>query len=224
MNFLSHFFIDWQEDDPPYSLGKVLPDLLRNFDGLVRVKPYNEMPATNDQKSLHKGVEMHYAVDKYFHQSAFFLQNAQKVKNLMLASGFSDAHRYLFLHAHILLELMLDKLIIINNDQVAQKFYEQLGKIDVVTIQPIFRYNNIENHLAAFMHFYSRFLQVRYLYSYTNNESMAYALGRIISRVGMAGFAGSDHDKLLRVIPQVENLMADQFLKIFDEIRRKLAT
>lgn len=223
MNFLSHYYIDWQIDDPVYTLGKILPDLIRNFRGDLRVRPSNVEHEDSTLKSINRGIAHHYMVDKLFHQSTFFIENSAVVKKMMKEAGFASVKKYFYFHAHILFELMIDRLVMNHNNEVPVRFYNQLEMVKGETISKFFRYNNLGNQELDFMHFFSRFISSRYLISYSSNENLAYALGRINSRVGLSPFTGKDLNKLMALIPEVEQHLSGKFLSIFSELQLKLA-
>lgn len=222
MNFLSHYYIDAEVDIPEYTLGKILPDLLRNYHKGLRIKPEGALAKEYHLINLNKGILNHYAVDALFHESKFFKENTDKIKISLKNNTYDNIHKYFYFYAHILLEIMLDRLLLKKDENIGIRFYEHLNLVKEETIKDFFRYNEIEMSAKEFFLYLKSFTNARYLFSYINNESLIYALGRINQRAGLAPFSGKDIQKLVLIIDEIEVKLQQHYLLIFKEIRKKL--
>lgn len=222
MNFLSHYYIDAEVDIPEYTLGKILPDLLRNYHKGLRIKPEGALANEYHLINLNKGILNHYAVDAFFHNSAFFTSNTDQIKKALKSNTYDNIHKYFYFYAHILLEIMLDRLLLKRDQNIGIGFYDHLNSVKEETIKDFFRYNKIELNAKEFFLYLKSFTNARYLFSYINNESLIYALGRINQRAGLAPFSAQDVEKLILIIDEIEVKLQQHYFIIFKEIRKKL--
>lgn len=223
MNFLSHYYINRENNSPEYTLGKILPDLLRIAGIRKKFKPNRPAPNLGQsQLQLMSGLHNHLLVDKYWHGSHYFEQYSGKLKQALKAQDFTTIDKYYYFHAHILLELMLDRLLIKHDPTIPQLFYRQLRQIKEETIRHFFRYNGLPGDGGDFYRFFDRFRASEYLYNYTDNEKLMYALGRINERAGVPTFSADDQQPMYEVIDEAERILKDGYLSIFKWIHTKL--
>ena len=224
MNFLSHYYIDWEIDDPHYTLGKILPDLLRNFKKGLRIKASEDIAIEFEYlQPLHKGIENHHQVDFHFHNSDFFKKYSNEIKVILKTEAYDSIRKYYYFYAHILLEMMLDRLLLKKNREIGTKFYEQLREIKKETISGFLRYNGVDIPAKEFFNYLSGFVNARYLFEYIDNDKLLYALGRINYRAGLYHFTSADFEKLKGKVGDIESLLHEDYLEIFSEIRKKIS-
>jgi hypothetical protein len=80
MNFLSHYYFDRDTTDCYFTLGTVLPDLLKNADKTIILHPENLVHPNPRINSIIQGWNKHLLVDKYFHSSEFFFTHSHHLK------------------------------------------------------------------------------------------------------------------------------------------------
>lgn len=212
MNFLAHYFFDRIQKKPAYSLGLLMPDFLRNFipkgSRAIHTLPINASNLPEAVSDIISGAEKHHQSDKFFHNCKPFVQlNEQIINNLRNSKlGF---HRDWFL-AHIYVELMLDRIILQKHPFLSGDLYEDLTNIPRHHIEYYLRNSGIEDTMSFFSGF-NRFLDARYLDTYTDADSIAYAMSRIalkmnidLSENGQKIFL---RDMAIEMEPQITNFM-----------------
>lgn len=186
MNFFSHYYFD-RTEQASFNTGLILPDLLRNFLNVrLPVLDLNFGIETPENEIL-KGCLKHIERDGSFHQSEFFVQsNAQLIK-MIKDNGFAEQlPRYWFL-AHIMVELCLDAVLIERDVNLLHKFYNDLGETHKNPSLAKFISFLGEEKTEVFLSKFGRFLEARYLFSYTDSSRMAFALNMISKRAGIIG-------------------------------------
>src|SRR3954469_203056 len=83
MNFLSHHYFDSATNNCYFTLGTVLPDLLKNADKSLVLHPEKLTHTNPAVNAIIEGWNKHLLVDKYFHSSAFFLTHSHDLKKLL---------------------------------------------------------------------------------------------------------------------------------------------
>ena len=136
MNFISHFYLDRNLDDSLFFVGVSTPDLVSVFDRTIRLKE-GRMPlimeneATKGEISFYNGVIRHFEVDKLFHTSDFFYSETEKIKNLLQEEFGKDHVPRAFFVAHVLFELILDRILIHHNNTLLPTFYDHLSRFPI---------------------------------------------------------------------------------------------
>jgi hypothetical protein len=99
VNFVGHAAVAvWDEDDPRYSVGAMLPDLWR-------MAGERGAPTVHDDV-VRRGVQCHHRVDAVFHDTAAFLELSSRLRHRLRAA---DVTRPATLAtAHVGVELLLD--------------------------------------------------------------------------------------------------------------------
>lgn len=197
MNYLAHFYLDHAKPLPHFTAGVTLPDLARSFGSKYRVKAFEIPPHAGCPhllSEINKGVARHHEADHWFHTSAFFKQQFQLVKTHLYAARLQSIPKYTYFVAHVLLEMLIDRLLMKQHPQLCPDFYAALLQTDT---QALTDYMNLwgmppENTHQFVLHF-ERFCAAQYLFEYQHNEGLLYALERVYMR--MVGFGFSPADK-----------------------------
>lgn len=209
MNFLSHYYFDRIKGNSYYNLGLLLPDLLRNF-GSALHHLQDDKISFSEGNFLASGFHQHIATDKIFHTTKGFV-SLNKHLTERLRKSEADFNRDWFL-AHILTELLLDRAILFKNPAIARQLYAELEGVDYALLKKFF---SEINYPAAdsFLYGFDRFMKVRYLQSYTEPESIAYAMGRIAQKMNIH-ISDERHKSELMIITleftrKIHNFMED---------------
>src|SRR5690606_18202249 len=123
--------------DPYFTLGSVLPDLIRNYRDDWRIRPENEVNNFNKNSeliSLIHGWNLHLHVDRGFHSSDFFHQQTSALRKSLVLVFRRLPIRPFFL-AHVGYELTLDRLLIHNKLIKTDQFYQELASCDPYIIK-----------------------------------------------------------------------------------------
>ncbi|TFF36278.1 hypothetical protein [Mucilaginibacter psychrotolerans] len=222
MNFLSHYYFDRDATDCYFTLGTVLPDLLKNADKTIVLHP-EKLTHTNPKvNSIITGWNKHLLVDKYFHSSEFFLHHSHALKNLLRPAIEGSPVKPFFL-GHIGVELILDSLLITTNRISVDDFYDHLDSCDLGIINEFLAFAGMKN-TEVFGKFYEGFKKSRYLHSYANLEQVTYALKRICMRVWRDPFTPVHETAMTEVVLSYRLLLLDSFMEIYEEIGEKLGS
>lgn len=222
MNYLSHFYFDQLSDDPYYILGIALPDLTKGHNRSWNIHPKpGELETDPNFESILKGWERHLEVDRLFHSSGFFTKNTELIKNELKNIPFKNKEIRPYVLAHILLELLLDSILIRHKKIQISPFYDHLQTVEPQKIIRFISGRGIEN-ADSFQLYYQRFIEINYLSKYENTENLAYALNRICYRIWKIELNENEEQLLRQKISICYELLADNYMPIFDEISEKL--
>lgn len=219
MNFLSHFYIDRNNESSYFKLGVVLPDLIRNYNRRVRSNKI-AVPSENDHANIRQiksGIKKHLRVDKLFHSSEFFKSYQALIKEKLLLYQLPKP----FFVPHLFLEILLDRVLLIKHSGVCEAFYSNLKKVNFSHIEPVFVNDPNYDH-NDFCSYIKKFMHYQYIYSYLDNKSVIFAINRICSGIGVKPpYNDSHNDELTLFITEIENNLKKNYLNIFLEINIK---
>lgn len=223
MNFLSHYYFDRHTDNPYEVLGMLLPDLVKNADknwSLHPEKNRKRFLVNSNQLSLLNGWSRHLEVDRIFHGSAFFLHHQHQIK-LLLKKELAHSPVKPFFLGHISLELLLDSILIADNLVSIKKLYEHLERISENEIILFLNLNNVADP-DKFIRFYNKFLEAKYLYSYSEDHKITYALKRICMRLWPNPFDEVQETAITKRLNTYKKKLREDFIIIFDQIDAQL--
>ena len=221
MNFLSHFYVDRDEQRPLFILGVVSPDLLSIYNPSLRIKSsqMGHLPLlpeeTNDYVA---GLKRHFFVDRVFHSCPRFAEETAYLSRLLEETFPAQDIQRKFFIAHILLELQLDQVLVRRYSTIVQEFYAHFDQMrpfqqarrvtELVAGHPLPHYEN----------FLEKFLQNKYLTHYREHDHIIYVLGRLLRRVNIqdTSFLGMQEFEVLmdNYHARLEGIYADFFADI----------
>ncbi len=226
MNFLAHFYLDRSHTSSSFVVGAATPDLLSIYNSGLRIKAGHvdhlapEIKTQVDPQFL-LGLERHFHADRVFHSCELFTQETHALSR-MLEERLPQVEvpRKYFI-AHILLELLLDKVLIHHDPEILGDYYrhfEQLAPFhdlrlgtEAVSAHPM---PNYEAFLA-------KFVENKYLYHYTENDHLIYILRRLLRRVGIEESRFLDDPRFDALMRDFEVRIENYFEQFFTEIRAK---
>jgi len=221
MNFLSHYYFDRDTTDCYFTLGTVLPDLLKNADKSIILHPEKLTHNNANVNSIIQGWNKHLLVDKYFHSSEFFLTHSHQLKNALTPAIKGSPVKPFFL-GHIAIELILDNLLITTNQVIVKDFYNHLESCEERTIREFLIFAGMKNP-DVFFKFYNEFKCSRYLNTYINIEQITYALKRICMRVWRDPFTPQQEQEMTGILINHRLGLISTYNSIYREIGDKLA-
>lgn len=178
MNFLGHYYVDRHEQNPYFTFGALLPDLVRGFS-----KIYNQLDKSYESRNLQHqaiflGLKRHMKTDAIFHNQETFQSACNEIVAILNSEPTLDLPRTFFL-AHILVELLIDKNIVAAEIEVATDFYKQLA--DINKIELISFCNSIQffEFGTIYLAKFELFLRNEYALKLKDNENVYVALSRI---------------------------------------------
>lgn len=220
MNFLSHYYFDRDTTNCYFTLGTVLPDLLKNADKTIVLHPEYLVHTDARVNSIIAGWNKHLLVDKYFHSADFFLTHSHNLKNL-LAPVITESPVKPFFLGHIAIELILDNLLITTNEIKVSEFYDHLDSCEDDVIREFLDFAGMKNP-DVFFRFHAEFKRSRYLNTYINIEQITYALKRICMRVWRNPFTPQQEAAMTTILLDYRLGLMANFKSIYHEIGAKL--
>ncbi len=215
MNFFSHFFVDGRVNQHEYNTGLLLPDITRGY--IKTFKPI--LPnLTIEEIKFRDGCIAHYKADKNFHGSTFFTNILSLTNNIILNANFSTALNRKWFLAHILAELMIDRILVKLHPESLSQFYFSLDNISD---------QNLENYLvkygmketAKFFEFFNHFRKVQYISYYTDNNKFVYSLNRIMIKAGVGEISEQDQTILLQCSLVLEKELSTDAHNLIEQLK-----
>lgn len=188
MNYLAHGF---RHIDSPYFLaGTAVPDWLSVVDRRVRMRSGPaKLLAEDDRESticrtIAGGIAQHLADDRWFHETRVFAETSlQFAVELRERLPGDEGFRPSFL-GHILVEILIDATLIRRDPPLVSAYYDALSRVEPERVQSVVnRLAKIGTHQLA--DWIRRFLAVRFLYDYLDDDKLLFRLEQIMARVGL---------------------------------------
>ncbi len=228
MNFISHYFIDRELDDSLFVVGVCTPDLLSIFNRNVRLNEreihrlFQGDQVSEHQMSFAQGVIRHFQVDKLFHSSRFFHEETRLLSK-QLRDEFTDSDiKRTFFVAHVLLELVLDKLLIHQDEKLLAQFYDHFSAHDASKMAALTAWL-AQTELPSYENFLRNFVADRHLYHYTDWTYIVYVLKRILRRVGISEYNYLNAPAFMDFLERYEASLALRQTDVQQEMAEKLA-
>jgi len=216
VNYLSHFYIDFSKDTHFYNAGLILPDLARG-----NVKSFKEDVFENSllqYRQLYQGCMKHYQRDKQFHASEWFTTLNEKVIHEVNHGNFSNKFQRKWFLAHILTELMIDRLIVKEHPDVCDYFYESLKSVDQEILVSFLKGYNA-NNISLFMDRFNHFIKVAFVGYYPDTNKFVYSLIRIMMRAGLPEPIQEDQNKLAVLCEKIESELFSNHNSILNQLK-----
>lgn len=220
MNFLSHYYFDRDTTDCYFTLGTVLPDLLKNADKTIILHPEKLQHQDAEVNAIIAGWNRHLLVDKHFHSSEFFTRHSHALK-LELTPAIAGSPVKPFFLGHIAIELILDNLLLTTGEVTVADFYDHLDSCKADVIAEFLRFAGLKES-NTFFKFFEEFKRSRYLTTYADLPKVAYALKRICMRVWPQPFTAAQEGKMTEVLLDYRQNLLESFIDIYIEIEAKL--
>jgi len=205
LNYLAHAIGCF--DDPYEVAGAAVPDWLGLTRPRLRCRSRHAAPfvdcADGEWAAVARGVVRHHADDDWFHQTPAFgdlsLELARRIRRV---TRDADGLRPGFL-GHILLELLLDATLIAEDPAGADAYYSALATVAPERVAEVVgRMNGADaSALAAII---QRFVSMRFLYDYLDDELLTYRLNQVMRRVRLPALPG----RFAEILPATRRLVA----------------
>ncbi len=181
MNYLSHYFLDRHETDPHFTLGAILPDLMRSFDRRARLRPLPLGYGDERRLALERGIARHCAVDAAFHNTSFFQAQSHALFELLRDWPLAAITRYRNFVAHVTLEIALDHLLLHDYPGLGKQFYCGLSQVDPDVVVAALTDRGVPD-AARFPEHLRRFIEASFVARYRDAHSCARVLVHLYER------------------------------------------
>lgn len=198
MNYLSHYYFDLKDDRPDFVLGIALPDLMGSFNRRYKCHEIQDFQSSvpKDLWVLQEGINKHHRLDALFHNGSFFDKQTEWLTEELKSLGLDSIQKYFFFYAHVLLEILLDRILLVEEENIAVNFYQKLDEVKMEIVSDYFAFNKGILRPDDFVDHFDEFMQHRYLFMYAKKESVARALGRIHFRLRGTTLSEGDLEKI----------------------------
>lgn len=213
VNFFAHYYFDHLKGLHEFNTGLVLPDFIRNF---VKGKRWKPIPVQQieELEYYRKGALAHIGRDQKFHSSLFFKEAANEMRELINEIPENNKVNRVWFAAHLLSEMMLDRILIKEKRGWLDDFYQSLENSSRIGLEQFLIASGIEKS-PEFINGLDRFTEAKYLYHYLDNEAMVYSLNRVYMAVGASGIWRYDQKKkMVELLDEAERRIFDQLPKL----------
>ena len=217
MHFLSHYYVDRSKSNPLFVLGALLPDIAPHFTKTYNSKiRYKEWDIAEPLASIHSGVLRHFELDAIFHSSLVFKESCQFAGQRMAEQGLDrEKYRFWFL-SHITIELMLDRILILDQPDLVNQYYKVLNSVDINKLSAYFNFIGIDEEKTKILTNFMRFLEIRFLQYFDTIDGVAEGIVRTALRATGVVFTPDDRDRLVAALHNIENDMRYRSEKLLD--------
>lgn len=219
MNFLSHYYFNRYSRDPELVLGCVLPDLLKNADKDIRIRPEAfELSFLNNPRlqSIYKGWQQHMETDRLFHNLPFFYEHTHRLRLALAPLVDETPIRASFL-SHIGLELLLDHCLLVDGGVDEEPFYVFLEAADRDTVDRFLRICGLED-TDFFFRFFDAFNRARYIERYKAIEQIMHALLNICRRLWDFQLTTDRKAALIDTLEVYADQLFGEYMQVFEQI------
>ncbi len=204
MNYLAHAL--GCLDDPYQVAGVAVPDWLGLTRPRLRCRSRQAAPFADAgdpaAAAVARGVMQHYADDGWFHETVAFCElSVDLARRVRRATGDVDGMRPSFL-GHILVEMLIDASLIADDSRGLDAYYAALEAVDPARVAgAVTDMTGADaTPLAAII---ERFIAVRFLYDYVDDDRLAYRLNQVMRRVRLPELPAEFH----RILPEARRLV-----------------
>ena len=197
--------------------GLGIPDLTTGFS-----KAYNSviknsvLPNNEFLQQIQSGIKSHYEADKMFHNSPIFMTLATQTTQSFLNAGLSRERLRLSVIAHVAVELMIDRQILIENEQVAHDYYAHIDGVNEDLISVYFDTLSLHNEKQNFLSRFQFFRQRRFIYLFKDAENIVTGLGRIYQSVTKVGFSDQEKAMFLNALNNIDSTIRYSWKEILN--------
>ena len=184
MNYFAHGL--HHLDRPMFLAGTAVPDWMSVADRAVRVRPKLIEPLLADESpegaEIVAGMLQHFSDDEWFHATpAFAITTAELTVRFAALAPDDDGMRPGFL-GHIVTEMLLDAVLIAENPQRLDAYYQKLGDINPQEVQRVVN-RGARGSTEQLVQFIPLFLRERFLYDYLELPRLLHRLNQVLRRV-----------------------------------------
>jgi hypothetical protein len=196
MNFLAHFLLARHIDSADFHLGAILPDISRRAGFRIQEQHLSEVNSAYD---LNAGIRLHWHADARFHNSELFHLGFHVWKEA-LGPLIPETSRKFFLF-HLLAEMWLDRLLLLENPDAAFQFYESLASTDAVLVfEMAERLGDTNRKLSATL---EDFRQRRFILDYAAPEKFASLASGVFAHVSRQEFSIDLRSMIQETLPML---------------------
>ncbi len=202
-------------DEPYFLAGTAIPDWLSVVDRRLRARRRRVEPflqATDPRLvQVAGGILQHLEDDRWFHQTRAFAETSLQLTVLVRDQlPADDGFRPSFL-GHILVEILLDAQLIRAAPAQLDAYYAALSAVNPARLGDFIQ-QMVAQPADLLPAFISRFLAVRFLYDYLDDEKLLGRLNQVMRRVRLTPLPCH----FLTILPKARNCIRERSAELLD--------
>ncbi len=208
MHYLSHFYTESPVAHPLFAAALTIPDLSGGFSRAYnKVIKHSAYPEEENLRHIHSGILSHYEADKKFHYSPLFVQHTSLALQSFIEQGLNRNRLRLSVIAHLAVEMLIDRQILLENESLCFDFYSTIVQADETMLETYFMRYGLESVKSSFFAKFIFFKQGRYLFLFKDLENIVYALSRVYGTVTKTSFTPDEKVKFLAALHNIDEGM-----------------
>lgn len=218
MHFLAHYYTELPANNPLFVAGLSIPDLTPHF-----IRAYHRYIARQTKqlhpahRQIHNGIMQHLEGDKKFHSSVLFKEHVSLTKASFLKAGLSTRHLRLSVLAHIAVEMLIDRHILLSHPDISADYYDLLEKADESIISSYFDLFLLENEKQIFLSRFRFYKQRKFLLLFGELENIITGLDKVYGSVTKTEFTPQEKLKFLTALNNIDGILRYSWQKILNE-------
>jgi len=217
MHFLSHYYYELPAKSPLFVVGLGIPDLAPDFSKIYNSAIKNSVLPNNEHvQQIHQGIMSHYKADKTFHNSPVFMNLLSVATQSFLTEGLSRERLRLSVIAHLAVEFMIDRQIIIENEQICTDYYTLINNADEKTISDYFDIYLLAETKRNFLIKFQFFKQRRFLFLFKDLENIVAGLNRIYQTTTLTEFTGQEKRNFFNALNNIDSTIRYSWKEILN--------
>ncbi|HWB65148.1 MAG TPA: hypothetical protein VG603_16645 [Chitinophagales bacterium] len=208
MHFLSHYYTELPQNDPYFTAGLIIPDLTPRF-----ARVYNSIIKNSvsnfegDLGLIQLGVKRHYEGDKWFHNSEPFLHHQSLALEAFLKEGLNRNRLRLSVLAHLTVELMLDRQLVLENEALCEAYYGVINNCRNDILTAWFNGLGLLEEKKDFLVKFNFFRERRFLFLFKGIEHIVYGLNRIYGTATHTSFTDDEKARFEAALNNIDTVM-----------------
>lgn len=206
MHFLAHYYTELPANNPLFVAALAIPDLTQRF-----TKTYNSLivkhaaPQNENLQQIHNGIVQHFSGDKRFHHSPLFIEQVSKAILNFTEAGLNRERLRLSVIAHIAVEMLIDRQIVLQREEICTQYYTLLGKADETILTSYFDLFLLTSEKQNFLRSFQLYKERRFLFLFNELGNIVLGLNKVYGSVTKTEFTETEKQKFLAALHNIDN-------------------
>ncbi len=167
-------------------------------------------------REIQKGIISHYRADEIFHNSKLVTELMSLTTQSFLNEGLSRERLRLSVIAHVAVELMIDRQIMLEDRQLCLNYYNRLEEASEVAISEYFNVLSLEDAKRDFLIKFQFFKQRRFLFLFSDIKNIVTGLGRIYQNVTQIEFTEAEKELFFNALNNIDSTIRYSWKEILN--------
>jgi len=217
MHFLAHYYTELPANNPLFVAGLTMPDLTPRFTRVYNTFIVKQTAPENEGlKQIYRGIVQHFGADKRFHTSPLFAEHVSLATKAFLKVGLSRERLRLSVIAHLAVEMLIDRQIVLEKSEVCTAYYSLLEKADESILSSYFDLFVLENEKQNFFRSFHFYKQRRFLFLFNKIENIVFGLNRVYGLVAKTEFTETEKQNFLKALHNIDGILRYSWQQILN--------